>query len=547
MLSSKTLPQVTTILLLIVSFTIADERKYRSVRQSSSSESVKRNSDPKEKVRALIIGAFDGTSTDEHKKVNILTESGKALDSRLASKLSDLLKKLGPVKKGKNLLFHGLSEENPIITVVGLGLQNASINQVEQLDEKKENIRRAVARGLRSIRDLDSCKVAEVAVDSMTDAQSVAEALYLSDYRLEELKSTKSHQRQLEFTLLDPDSTSQAAWERGRLLAEGQNMARRFADMPANLMTPTIFTDEVTKLAANTSVKVTVRDKEWMKQMKMGSFLSVTHGSDEPPKFLEMHYNNKPGSKPIVFVGKGITFDSGGFSLKPSTGMDKMRADMTGAAIVASTVLTLAKLGAKVNVIGLTPLTENLVNGKATKPGDVVRAMNGKTIQIDNTDAEGRLVLADALTYADTFEPSHVIDIATLTGAMKYALGSAMSGVWSTSDDMWNKILSSSLSSGDRVWRMPLVKAFSKEVTDCHLADINNIGKTAKSAGSSVAAAFLKEFVSCSNWMHLDIAGVDWISSDSGYLSAGMTARPFRTIVPFLESLALESNGARIS
>lgn len=444
--------------------------------------------------------------------------------------------RLGALKKGKTRIMLGLSEEYPVISLVSAGPMDAGVNKVEQLDEKKENIRLAVADGLRNIKSLDLENLDEIHIDSMGEPQAAAEALYLADFRFTELKGEKSQPKKLKFSLLNGTPESLAAWQRGQYIAEGQNMARRLADMPANLMTPTIFAEEITKAAAGTNVKVIVRDKEWAEKMKMGAFLSVSQGSEQPPKFLEIHYNNSKNSKPLVFVGKGITFDSGGYSLKPPSGMDDMRADMTGAAIVASSIITLARLNAQVNVIGLTPLSENLINGKATKPGDVVCAMNNKTIQIDNTDAEGRLVLADALTYADTFEPQAVVDIATLTGAMKVTFGNALAGVWSTSDDLWNSIYNASIDTGDRVWRMPLLKAYLKDMTDCHSADLNNMSKS-KTAGSQAAAAFLKEFVSCPNWCHVDIAGVFWSGSDKGYLNAGMTARPFRTMVQFIESL----------
>lgn len=439
------------------------------------------------------------------------------------------------MKKGKTRLLQGVAGDYPVISLVSAGPQDAGVNPVEHLNEKKENVRLAVADGLKNIRSLDLENLDEVHVDSMGEPQAAAEAVYLSDFRLDELKSEKSRRKPLKFSLFNGDPDSIAAWDKGRILAEGQNMARRLADMPANLMTPTIFADEVSKAVANTSIKLIVRDKDWIEKMKMGSFLSVNQGSDQPPKFLEIHYNNNPGTKPLVFVGKGITFDSGGYSLKPPANMDEMRADMTGAAIVASTIVTLARLNAKVNIIGLTPLTENLINGHASKPGDVFRAMNGKTIKVDNTDAEGRLVLADALTYADTLDPQAVVDIATLTGAMRIAFGDVLAGIWSNSDQLWNKIYNASVDTGDRVWRMPLLKAYTKEVTDTHLADLNNMGKTARSAGSSVAAAFLKEFTTSANWMHIDIASTFWSSSDKGYLSAGMTARPFRTVFKFFE------------
>ncbi|XP_015786093.1 cytosol aminopeptidase isoform X2 [Tetranychus urticae] len=484
-------------------------------------------------MKALIVGAYEGSSSSDSPKL-VLTKNGQSLD--FSKDILKSIETLGPVKKGKSRIFQGISNQYLVVSLVNLGPGDAGINPVEQLDEKKENTRLAVAEGLKSIRGLDSEAINEVVVDDCGDAQSAAEGIFLSDWKFDELKDEKSRRKPLSFSLLNPNGETAAAWERGRLLARGQIIARRLADMPANLMTPTIFAEEVVKATEGTSVKVNVRDKAWIESMKMGSFLSVAQGSSQPPKFVELHYNNAPDTKPLVFVGKGITFDSGGISIKPSADMDQMRADMTGAAIVAGTIITLAALKAKVNVIGLTPLSENLVNGEATKPGDVHRAMNGKTIQIDNTDAEGRLVLADALTYADTFNPQAVVDIATLTGAMKITFGTACSGVWSTNDKLWNLIHKTSIDSGDRVWRMPLFKHYTKEISDCHLADLNNMGKS-RQGGSNIAAAFLQEFISCPNWMHIDIAGVMWNGADKGYLTAGMTARPLRTIVPFFESI----------
>ncbi|XP_053206150.1 cytosol aminopeptidase-like [Panonychus citri] len=487
-------------------------------------------------MKALIIGSYEGSCSNsgDLPKSLVLTKNAQSLD--FIREITKQIELVGPVKKGKSRLFNGLSQEYPVVSLVNLGPEDSAFNPIEHIDEKKENVRLAVADGIRSIRSLDADGITHVVVDDCDDAQSAAEGVFLTDWRFDELKEVKSRRKPLAFSLLNPNSEKESAWLRGQLLAKGQNMARRYADMPANLMTPTIFANEVTQAANGTGINVIVRDEKWAQEMKMGSFLSVAQGSSQPPKFIEFHYNNAPGTKPVVFIGKGITFDSGGVSIKPSADMDQMRADMTGASIVASTISTLAALKAKVNIIGLTPCTENMVNGKATKPGDVHRAMNGKTIQIDNTDAEGRLVLADALVYAETFNPQAVVDIATLTGAMKISFGDACSGVWSRSDQLWDLIYKESVNSGDRVWRMPLYKSYVKQMTDCHLADINNLNKS-RVAGSCTAAGFLSEFTNSPNWMHIDIAGVMWQGADKGYYSAGMTARPLRTIVPFIESI----------
>ncbi|KAH9374962.1 hypothetical protein HPB48_012313 [Haemaphysalis longicornis] len=272
--------------------------------------------------------------------------------------------------------------------------------------------------------------------------------------------------------------------------SHGQNLARRLSEMPANLMTPTRFAQEVAVVLEKRGVKVIARDRKWIEEQKMGAFLSVTRGSEEPPDGPEQGVEGGP----LVLVGKGVTFDSGGISLKPSSNMDKMRADMTGAACVVATVAAVAALGLPIKMVGLTPLCENMPSGKATKPGDVVTAMHGTTIQGDNTDAEGRLILADVLCYADTLNPRAVLDMATLTvdgfgwGVQRWEEAGGVTG--------------------DRVWRMPLFELYHKQMTKPTVADIDNISKQAGAGGSCVAAAFLKEFVKCPQWAHLDIAGV---------------------------------------
>jgi len=493
--------------------------------------------------RALLLGAFE-KSVDNKKSLILSTQSVK-FDNETSGRLSKLLDIGGSVGKGKSRILYDLSPEWQIAAVIGLGPVDAGFNELEEVDEKRENIRAAVAGGARTLRevlsssgDKNSGDLDEIVVDDCHDPEAAAEGVTLGLYYYDELKSDQYKKKQVKVTPLTKEAEVLEKWNRGVVLATGQNIARKLMETPANLMTPTIFARKAEELAAPLGVKVIAHDKAWAQEKKMGSFLSVTQGSDQPPVFLELHYNNAPnGTKPIALVGKGITFDSGGISLKPSSNMDKMRADMGGAANVLAAIVTLATLKAPVNVVGITPLTENLPSGKATKPGDVHYASNGKSIQIDNTDAEGRLVLADGLHYAHSFDPQVIVDLATLTGAMNVALGSGATGVFSTTTQYWNLLHDAGVRTGDRVWRFPLFNHYTKQVTDSQLADVLNIGKHAGQGGACIAAAFLREFVTNPNWMHLDIAGTMENKDEVPYLTKGMAGRPLRTLVEFVNDV----------
>lgn len=300
-------------------------------------------------------------------------------------------------------------------------------------------------------------------VDDLGSAKSAAEGAALAAYKYQEFRASDKKTPEPKLYLA-PSANNESDWKLGKILAENQNWARTLANTPANHMTPNKFAENVLKNISK-SVKVEAHDKTWIENQKMGSFLSVARGSIEPPVLLELTYNGGGASGPIVLVGKGITFDSGGISIKPSAKMDEMRADMSGGAIVVAVINALAESGAKVNIKGIVALTENLPSGSATKPGDVVTARNGKTIAIDNTDAEGRLVLADALDYAADFKPKWILDMATLTGAMGIALGDCLTGAYSNNDQLYNQLEKAGSESGDRVWRMPLLKHFSKQMT----------------------------------------------------------------------------------
>uniref|UniRef100_W5U809 Cytosol aminopeptidase n=1 Tax=Ictalurus punctatus TaxID=7998 RepID=W5U809_ICTPU len=489
--------------------------------------------------KGLVLGVYEKDKDDDNNSV-FLTDAAAAFDRSVSGKLREVLSVSGPpLKKGKSRIFYGLHQDFPSVAVVGLGQKGAGVCGKEHWDTSKENIRAAVAAGCRQLQDLE---LPHVEVDPCGDSQSAAEGAVLGLFEYDELKSKKKPRVAPQ---LYGSGDDEEAWQKGVLYGEGQNLARRLMEAPANHVTPMVFADTIEQKLSPFSDKVTVhkRAKSWIESEQMGAFLSVSKGSEEPPVFLELHYSGSPDSTqaPLVLVGKGVTFDSGGISIKPSSGMDAMRADMGGAATVCSAIVTAAALKLPINILALTPLCENMPSGKATKPGDVVKAKNGKSIQVDNTDAEGRLILADALCYAHNFNPRAIVNAATLTGAMDVALGSAATGVFTNSDWLWEQLHKASVITGDRVWRMPLFQHYTRQVTESALADLNNVGKYSRSGGACTAAAFLREFVTASHWAHLDIAGVMSNKDEVPYLRKGMSGRPTRTLVEFAAALASES------
>ncbi len=320
----------------------------------------------------------------------------------------------------------------------------------------------------------------------------------------------------------------------GQAIANGMNFTRQLGNLPANICTPTYLGEQAKALAKEfASIKTEVLDKKQIEALKMGSFLSVAAGSDQPPRFIVMQYsasgktNKKSKQKPIVLVGKGVTFDTGGISLKPGLNMDEMKYDMCGAATVFGVIRTAAELGLQRDVVALIPATENMPSGHATKPGDVVTSMSGQTIEILNTDAEGRLILCDALTYAERFDPEVVIDVATLTGAIIISLGHINTGLFSNNDDLAQELLQAGKRAQDTAWHMPLEEAYQDRLKS-NFADMANIGGAP--GGSITAACFLSRFTKAYPWAHLDIAGTAW---DSGP-KKGASGRPVPLLVEFL-------------
>jgi leucyl aminopeptidase len=318
----------------------------------------------------------------------------------------------------------------------------------------------------------------------------------------------------------------------GRAIGAGMAFAKDLGNLPANVCTPTHLAESATKLAREWKLGVEVLERRDMEKLGMNTLLSVAQGSRQPPKFIVLRYNGaRMGAKPVVLVGKGITFDTGGISIKPAPEMDEMKFDMCGAASVLGTFRALAELKPDLNVVGLVPATENMPGGAATKPGDVVTSMSGQTVEILNTDAEGRLVLCDALTYAERYDPAAVVDIATLTGACVVALGHVATGLYANRDELAEELLEAGRDAWDRAWHMPLWDDYQEQLKS-PFADMANIG--GRPAGSVTAACFLSRFAGKYPWAHLDIAGTAWTSGKN----KGATGRPVPLLTTFLLSRA---------
>lgn len=314
-------------------------------------------------------------------------------------------------------------------------------------------------------------------------------------------------------------------------IARGTALARELGDLPGNVCTPSYLANQARKLSReDKKIKTTVLSAADCKKLGMGSFLSVAKGSDEPCKFIVMEYKNTSGkTRPHVLVGKGLTFDTGGISLKPGPGMDEMKYDMCGGASVFGTMAAVSEMALPVHVVGIVPATENHINGKANKPGDVVTSLSGQTIEILNTDAEGRLILNDALTYAQRYKPASLIDIATLTGACVIALGQHASGLMSKHDDLAEELLDAGNRAWDRAWRLPLWDEYQDQLKT-NFADMANVG--GKEAGSVTAGCFLSRYTEGQRWAHLDVAGSAWIGG--GGPSKGATGRPVPLLSQYL-------------
>jgi leucyl aminopeptidase len=487
-------------------------------------------------AKALIVNLFEGVTSPGG--------GTGAIDKALGGAISQLIAE-GEIKgkKSELTLIHTLGKlPSPRVLVVGLG---------QQANFSLDTIRDVTGTALRRLRNAGASTVATIVhgagiagLEPQACAQAIAEGAAMGLYRFDRLKKPEEDKKHVDsVTLVEFDGSKMEAIEegaeRGRILGQAANHARDMANEPANMLTPAAMAERAQALTKDADVECQVSDRDEIEKMGMGAFLGVAAGSVQPPKFIVMRHRGDSKSKDAIgLLGKGITFDSGGISIKPSGGMEQMKGDMSGGAAVISAMWALGKLNAPVNVTAVVPATENMPSGSATKPGDVLRAMNGKTIEVINTDAEGRLILADAICYARQEKLSPIIDVATLTGAMQIALGPAVTGFMATDDDLADAVVSAGQACGERMWRFPLVDEY-RESLKSTVADIKNIGKRA--GGAISAAKFLHFFAEDSRWVHIDMAPTDNADKDKGAWVKGATGIPARTLVNLVLSLGEEA------
>ncbi|HEU4351798.1 MAG TPA: leucyl aminopeptidase [Burkholderiales bacterium] len=477
------------------------------------------------KTGCVVVGVHQGGE---------LTAAARRLDQASKGALKQALRDISG-RTGSTLLLHalrGVTAER--VLLVGLGEKPA----------KEAQYRDAVRAAGNALKELGAKDAAFFLVDMKVAARPLGwnvrhAVLGVSDalYRFDQLKTQKNPPAPAlaEVTLpLAPKQELQNALREAIATASGTALARTLGNLPANICTPSYLADEARKLAREFKLGLEVLERKDMEKLGMGALLSVARASQEPPKLVVLKYQGRKGAKPLAFVGKGITFDTGGISLKPAAEMDEMKFDMSGAAAVLGSLRALAEMRAPVNVVGIIPTCENMPGGHATRPGDVVTTLSGQTVEILNTDAEGRLILCDALSYAERFTPEVVIDIATLTGACVIALGHIATGLFANDEKLADEVRDAGDDAWDRVWEMPLWDDYQEQLRS-NFADMANIG--GRPAGSVTAACFLSRFTKKLRWAHLDIAGTAWKSGRE----KGSTGRP----VPLLVRFALRHAGRK--
>jgi len=482
---------------------------------------------------AIIVNFFEGM---EHLDGDIAT-----IDKALAGAISQLISQ-GEIKGklGEVTIIHSLGNLPAArVVIAGLGKQQAL---------SQDKVRGVVAETCRFLRQKGVDSIATIAqgagiagISLGSAAQAVTEGALLGVYSFRRHITQEAEYGEIkELTIVEPDETKlpllEQAYYKGRVLAEATNLARDMVNEPANYMTPSHMAEMAKRLAETYGLELNVLEQEQMQELGMGALLGVAQGSRQPPKFITLHYRGGDSTEiDVALVGKGVTFDSGGISIKPSEGMGEMKGDMAGGAAVMAAMSAIAQLKPKTNVMAVIPATENLPSDNALKPGDILTAMNGKTIEIISTDAEGRLILADALGYAKKLDTKHMVDVATLTGACRVALGDVCSGVFGNNQGLVDRVIAAGTEAGELIWQMPMYEKY-KEQNKSDVADIKNVG--GKYGGAITAAQFLAEFVGDTPWVHLDIAGTSLSEKEQAYLVKGATGVPVRTLVNLVLSLA---------
>ena len=487
--------------------------------------SIKSGSPEKQRSACVVIGVFETRK---------LTLAGEMIDRVSNGYLSDILRR-GDLegKTDGTLLLHNVP--NILcdrVLLVGLG---------KERDFRENEFRRAIKTAIKSLNETGALEaviyLTELSIKKRDVTWRIEQATIMAMeavYRFDKLKSKQDEVRRplrkltLSVERRNEISEAENAVISGQAIAHGMNLAKDLGNLPGNICTPTYLAQQAQGLGKTYGIPVEVLNTPEIEKLGMHSFLAVAKGSRQAPKLIVLHYNGGPKkAPPVVLVGKGITFDAGGISIKPAGEMDEMKFDMCGAASVLGTFKAIAQMQLALNVVGIIPTCENLPDGAAVKPGDVVTSMSGQTIEILNTDAEGRLILCDALTYAERFEPQAVVDIATLTGACVIALGHHASGLFSNNDALARELLHAADAAYDRAWHMPLWADYQEQLKS-NFADMANIG--GRAGGAITAACFLSRFTKKYDWAHLDIAGTAWKSG----AEKGATGRPVPLLTHFL-------------
>jgi leucyl aminopeptidase len=477
---------------------------------------------------AIIVNLFEGVKSLR----GAIYTVDKALDKTITA-----LVKQGEFKGKFNEIniVHSLGKiPARIVAIAGLGKES---------DLTLDRIRTLSAELCRELRKLNCRRIASIVhgagiggIEPEAACQAITEGSLLGLYRFRKHMTRRDDDSEiLEFLIVEQDvaklSSLERGCKRGKVIAEATNMARDWINEPANYMTPADMAKVAGELARKHGLKMTILDRDQMEKEGMGSLLGVARGSCQPPKLIVLSYRgDKKSSVVLGFVGKGITFDSGGISIKSSENMAEMKGDMAGAAATMAAICAVAQLKLKINITAVVPATENLPGGNALKPGDILKALNGKTIEVVNTDAEGRLILADALSYSVKQGFSPLVDVATLTGACHIALGDVCSGILGTSQELVDRLIKAGTEAGERLWQLPMYEEYKEQIKS-DIADVKNSG--GRYGGAITGAQFLAEFVGKASWAHIDIAGTFMSEKERGYTVKGATGVCVRTLVNF--------------
>ncbi len=486
------------------------------------------------KTGALVLVSFKG----EEGPTGLLAGADKALDGAISG-----LIKQGEIKgkPGEAVIVHTLDKLPAArLVIAGLG-KRSELTLDKARGMAAETLRFLKRRGIDDV----SIPVFDIPGAAPQDfVQAITEGALLGTYAFRKYITRKENgegeiKRLVIVAAEDCElSVLRAGVDRGRIVSEAAMRARDMSNEPGNVMTPTRMAEIARKLADEYGLELIILEKDEMQKMGMGALLAVAQGSCQPPKFIVLKYSGRQGDgTDLALVGKGITFDSGGISIKPSEKMGEMKDDMSGGAAVMQAISAIAALKVKLNVVAVVPAVENMPSGSAYRPGDIITAMNGKTIEVISTDAEGRLILADALCYANKLGPKAMIDVATLTGACIIALGKVCTGAFGNDQPLVDKVIAAGNQTGEIMWQMPMFEEY-KEQNESDVADILNSGGR---AGSAITAAqFLAEFVGDTKWVHLDIAGTSFADKEKKYIVKGGTGVPVRMLVKLAQNMASE-------